>query len=72
MVAETEDGRENLMDFFDRISPLNLLPTETRTHVRASQKEMLLAFRSLVDEAIKYVEKSEKPRTKPRTRIEVQ
>ena len=72
MVEETEKDREKLMDFFDRMSPLNLLPTETRSHIMASQKEMLLAFRSLVDEAIKCVEQSEKPRTKPRTRIEVQ
>ncbi len=72
MVAETENDRERLMDFFDRMSPLNLLPQETRSHVRASQKEMLLAFRSLVDEAIRYVEESEKPRAKRRTKIEVQ
>lgn len=72
MVAETENDRERLMDFFDRMSPLNLLPNETRSHVRASQKEMLLAFRSLLDEAIRYVEESEKPRSKRRTKIEVQ
>ncbi|MDO8689562.1 MAG: hypothetical protein Q8R28_17550 [Dehalococcoidia bacterium] len=72
MVAEVEAEREKLMDFFDRISPLNLFPTETRGHVRAAQKEMLLAFRSIVDEAIRYVEESEKPRTKKRTKIEIQ
>ncbi len=71
MVAEVE-AKEKLMDFFDRMSPLNLLPDETRGHVRAAQKEVLLAFRSLVDEAIRYVEESEKPRSKKRTKIEVQ
>lgn len=72
MVAEAEANREKLMDFFDRMSPLNLLPDVTRGHVRAAQKEALLAFRSLVDEAIRCVEESEKPRGKKRTKIEVQ
>ncbi len=52
MVAEAEADTERLMDFWSRISPLNCLPTETRGHFRAAQKEMLLAVRSLVDEAI--------------------
>lgn len=72
MVAEAEADKEQWMDFFYKLSPLNLLPTETRGHVRAAQKEMLMAVRSLVDEAIRCVEESEKPRTKKRTKIEVQ
>lgn len=72
MAGEAEASTERLMDFLDRMSPLNLLPTEARGHVRAAQKEMLLAFRSLVDEAIRCVEESEKPRSKRRTKIEVQ
>ncbi|MDP2727909.1 MAG: hypothetical protein Q8P59_10245 [Dehalococcoidia bacterium] len=76
MAIEVEAGveaeREKWMDLWDRISPVNLLPIETRSHVRAAQKEMLLAARSLVDEAIRYVEETEKPKAKKRTRIEVQ
>lgn len=72
MVTEASADKEQWMDFFYRMNPLNLLPTETRGHVVAAQKEMLLAVRSLVDEAIKCVEESEKPRTKKRTKIEVQ
>lgn len=72
MVAEAEAETEKWMDFLDRMSPLNLFPTETRGHVRAAHKEMLLAVRSLVDEAIRCVEEAEKPRAKKRTKIEVQ
>ncbi len=72
MVVEAEADTERWMDFWSRISPLNCLPTETRGHFRAAQKEMLLAVRSLVDEAIRYVEEAEKPRAKKRTKIEVQ
>lgn len=72
MVTDAEAERDNIMDLFNRINPANLLPTETRGHVVAAQKEMLLAVRSLVDEAIKCVEESEKPRAKRRTKIEVQ
>ncbi len=72
MVAEAEADKEQWMDFWYRMSPMNLLPTETRGHVRTAQKEMLLAVRSLVDEAIRCVEESEKPRTRKRTKIEVQ
>jgi L-lactate utilization protein LutB len=45
-------------------------PEEFRTHCRAARKEMLLAFRSLIDAAIEELEK--KPVPKKTTKIQVQ
>lgn len=72
MVAEAEADKERFFDLLDRLSPLNILPAETRGHIHTAQKEMLLAVRSLVDEAIRCVEEAEKPKTRKRTKIEVQ
>ena len=59
-----------------RINPikLSILPEATKSHVKAARKEMLLAVRSLLDEAIERLERAEKekPKTKSRTKIEVQ
>ncbi len=41
-----------------------MLPPEVRTHLRAAQRERLLAVRALVDAAIKRTE--EQPRERPR------
>jgi hypothetical protein len=55
-----------------------LLPEAFWDHVRASQREALLAFRSLVDAAIECVQpretesESERPRRQRVTKIEVQ
>lgn len=49
-----EDGT---MAFYFR--PRRLLPDETREHFKAAQKEILLAFRSLVDIAIRREERAE-------------
>jgi hypothetical protein len=43
---------------------------ETRTHVKASRKEMLMAFRSLIDAAIQRME--EKAPEKRRTKIKIE
>ncbi|MBI2912281.1 MAG: hypothetical protein HYY05_09060 [Chloroflexi bacterium] len=48
-----------------------LVPAESRQHVRAAQKEMLLALRGLIDSAIECVEEKEKPATRSRRHIEV-
>ena len=45
------------------------LPAESRAHLRASRKEMLLAVRSLIDAAIERTE--EKPKKKT-TKIKVE
>lgn len=71
MAEEAEVSRDRWMDLFDRMNPVNLLPTESREHALAAQREMLLAFRGLVDEAIRCVEEAEKPRGRRRTKIEV-
>jgi len=48
------------------------LPDSTWQHLLAARKEMLLALRSMLDEAIERTEKSTKAKGKRRTKIEVQ
>ncbi len=50
---------------------LHLLPESTRTHLRAANKELLLALRGFIDLAIERTEKGEDSGRKPR-RIHVQ
>jgi hypothetical protein len=45
---------------------------EAGAHVRASRKEMLLAFRSLIDAAVKQMDEKEKAPAKRRTKIKVE
>lgn len=47
------------------------LPEEFRTHRRAAQREMLLAWRSLLDARIEKLEQAEKPAPKA-TKIKVE
>ena len=58
--------------FVLRIKPMafSILPAETRSHVRAARKEMLLALRSILDQAIEHIDKAETP-APARTKIEV-
>ena len=49
-----------------------IVPDETRGHIRAARKEMLLALRSLVDAAIVREEEAGKKTEKRRTKIEVE
>jgi hypothetical protein len=55
-----------------RLKPrtLSLLPESTRGHLRAANKELLLALRSVIDSAIEYTEQQEQ-RGRPRRRIQV-
>ena len=48
------------------------LPESTRQHLVAARKEMLLALRSTLDQAIEEIEKSEKTKGKKKTKIDVQ
>ena len=59
--------------FVLRIKPgaFSIFPTETRSHIRAARKEMLLALRSVLDHAIEGIDKAETP-APTRTKIEVQ
>lgn len=50
-----------------------LFPEEFHTHRRAAQREMLLAWRSLIDAKIEKLEVAEKEKTAPKaTRIKVE
>ena len=49
----------------------NLLPEQTRGHLKAANKELLLALRSFIDETIERMEQPE-PRPRRRRRIQVQ
>ncbi len=44
--------------------PREIMPPETQEHMRAATREVLLAFRSLIDEAIKRTEPRPARRTK--------
>ena len=48
------------------------MPEATRSHVRASVKEGLLAWRSLLDSAIEWLEETERPKAQGRTEIKVE
>ncbi len=50
----------------------SFLAPEPRTHLRAARKEILLAFRSLLDAALEDLEKAEKTKGKGRTKIPVE
>jgi hypothetical protein len=49
---------------------LGLLPESTMGHLRAANKELLLALRSIIDSAIEYTEQAEAGARRPR-RIQV-
>ena len=48
------------------------MSSETRSHVRAARKEMLLVIRSLIDAAVERMEKGEKKPGQARARIKVE
>ncbi len=48
------------------------LPEDTRQHLRAAQRERLLAMRSLIDRWIEKLEEPKKPRQSKATRINVE
>ena len=51
----------------------DIFPAEFQTHRRAAQREMLLAWRSLIDAKIEKLDKTEKEKTAPKaTRIKVE
>ncbi len=68
---EHHPGEEFVLRF--KPPPCNIIPEETKTHLRQSRKEMLLALRSLIDTAIIRIEEIEKKKTKKgRTKIKVE
>ncbi len=48
-----------------------MVPGEFREHMRAAQREQMLAFRSLLDSVIGRMEREEKPRRRS-TKVEVE
>lgn len=60
------DGFEGILGSRPRVS--NPMTEEFRDHTRTAFREMLLAYRSLVDAVI---EKTEKPADEPTTRIKI-
>ena len=67
---EHRPGEEVVLRF--KAPSISIIPEATRSHFRTAHKEMLLALRSLLDKAIEQAEEAEKPKTKKRTKIEVQ
>jgi hypothetical protein len=61
-------------EFVLRIKPPKgkIIPDEAVSHMKAANKEMLLALRSLIDAAIEKQEEAEKKKGKRRTKIEVE
>jgi hypothetical protein len=49
---------------------LHVMPAPVRGHLRAARREVLLAFRRALDEAISAMEREEKPREKADIEIE--
>ena len=66
-----EEGIEGLRRRMKR-KRLQIFPEEFKKHTRAARKEMLLAVRSLLDQAIEEVEKEPEPARKgTKTKIDV-
>lgn len=51
---------------------VKLMPEDARRHVKNAERQFLLGVRSLIDVAIEYIDKTEKPKGESRTKIEVQ
>ncbi len=65
-----QETREREMAFTFRIP--RLIPKETRVHLRAAQREMLLAVRSVLDCAIDRLEDSGQENQTRTTKIEIE
>lgn len=63
--------RDDMNTVTIRLPRIRLFPRATEGHLRAAQREVLLAVRSVVDEAIKMTEEPRRDRVR-RTRIEIQ
>ncbi len=67
---EHRPGEEVVLRF--KVPAFSIVPAAARSHFRTARKEVLLSLRSLLDVAIEQAEKAEKPKTKKRTKIEIQ
>ena len=73
-MAETifsiERGPEEELIVRFKSKTLHVMPAPVKGHLRAARREVLLAFRRALDEAISVIERDEKP--KERSNIEVE
>ncbi|MBI2861787.1 MAG: hypothetical protein HYX89_03100 [Chloroflexi bacterium] len=63
-----EERRRRLRSMWSALldcSPARLLPEETVSHLRGVEREMLLAFRSLLDAKMERLEKREREHRRP-------
>ncbi len=68
LAAAIKSFRQEMRDWRGEI-----LPTEFHTHRRAAQREMLLAWRALLDAKLEKLEQAEKDQSAPKaTRIPVE
>ncbi|MFQ6029616.1 MAG: hypothetical protein ACE5Q6_19235, partial [Dehalococcoidia bacterium] len=69
-LLEIDCNRDEGLTVRVRPGTLNLLTESTRGHLRAANKELLLALRSVIDSAIEWTERQEHRDRRPR-RIQV-
>jgi hypothetical protein len=72
-VRRLEERLRDLQDRYERRPQAileRMVPSEVRAHLRASQREQLLALRAWLDVAIQRTEQSERPRRPESVRIE--
>jgi len=67
--CEYRPGEEFVLRF--RPPKLQMMSEPTREHLRAARKEMLLAVRSIIDQAIRRMEEAESAGEKGPTKIKV-
>lgn len=70
-IFSIEQGPDDEITFTFRQPKFEFTLT-AREHLRSASKETLLAFRSLIDDALKNIEKKEKKPEKKQTKIEVE
>jgi len=69
-LLEIDCNRDDGLTVRIRPKTLDLLSADTRGHLRAANKELLLALRSVIDSAIEYTDRKEQRARRPR-RIQV-
>ncbi len=67
--CEYRPGEEFVIRF--RPPKLPMMSEPTKEHLRAARKEMLLAVRSMIDQAIQRIDETERAGAKGPTKIEV-
>jgi hypothetical protein len=63
-IFSVERGPEEELIVRFKPKALHVMPAPVRGHLRAARREVLLAFRRAVDEAISATEREEKPKQK--------